>query len=579
MSWPRPRLVGAAAALAGAFAVASAVLEHRAGLRYYSAVPDALAGWAFITGGMVAFRSRQLDRTGALMIAIGLILNIGSIGFCVHDILPYTNWLSGLAGPLLAQLLLQYPSRALRSRLERAVLAAAYLQVLVGHGVLEVFTDLRHYFGCPCPHSFPAVSNPGVFHALLTEARISLVVIAAAVLALVVRRWRRSSGPTRRALNPLWFAGLATGAALILGALPGFAPLSASRASAAAAVVTVIWLCVPVALLADLVRIRRSRSAVADLVVALGRAPGPAGVRQALTEALGDPTLCVCYWSPDTRSFVDENGRPADPVPPAGRAATEVTADGAPLARLVYGGELLDQRPLLDAVIAAARLALENARLQAALAAQLEEVRASRARIVQAGLDERRKVERNLHDGAQQRLLALSLTIAMISDQRTAAPGDLPRLSRLLEAARGEIRAAIGELRELGRGIHPAVLANEGLAAAAETLAALAPLPVTVRIEPGRYPAAVEAGAYFVIAEALANIAHHARASRAEITARRAGGQLIVEIGDDGIGGAPACGGTGLTGLADRVAALGGQLTVTSPAGHGTTILAGLPCG
>ena len=162
-------------------------------------------------------------------------------------------------------------------------------------------------------------------------------------------------------------------------------------------------------------------------------------------------------------------------------------------------------------------------------------------------------------------------------------PG-LPRwaavaVSAAAGAACGEIRAAIGELRELGRGIHPAILIHEGLAAAAETLAALAPLPVTVRIEPGRHPEAVEATAYFVIAEALANIARHAHASRAQVTARRGGGQLVVEIGDDGTGGAPASGGTGLTGLADRVAALGGQLTVTSPPGGGTTIRAELPCG
>jgi signal transduction histidine kinase len=244
----------------------------------------------------------------------------------------------------------------------------------------------------------------------------------------------------------------------------------------------------------------------------------------------------------------------------------------------MHDSELLDQRPLLDAVAAAARLALENARLQAALAAQLEEVRASRARIVQAGLEERRRVERDLHDGAQQRLLALSLTIAMISDKLAAGPGTDPDLSQLAGTACGEISAAIGELRELGRGLHPAVLTNEGLAAAVETLAALAPLPVTTRISPARYPAAVEATTYFVISEALANVAHHALASKAEVTACTDGTRLVVEVRDDGIGGAPARGGSGLTGLADRVAALSGRLTITSPVGGGTAIRADLPC-
>lgn len=351
-----------------------------------------------------------------------------------------------------------------------------------------------------------------------------------------------------------------------------------AQSSAEVAVVTVIRLSVPIALLAGLVRIRRSREAVADLVLALGQAPGPAGVRQALASALGDSSLCVCYWVPQAQSYVDDDGRPADPVPQAGSAATEVTANGAPLAVLVHDGELLDQRPLLDAVVAAARLALENARLQAALAAQLGEVRASRTRIVQAGIAESRKVERDLHDGAQQRLLALSLTVAMLHDQVAAGPDHDPNLRRLVEAAGTEIRAAIGELRDLGRGIHPAVLIHEGLAAAVETLAALAPLPVTAHVEPARHPAVVEATAYFVIGEALANVARHARASHAEVTASGNGSLLVVEVRDDGIGGAPASGGSGLTGLADRVAAVGGTLTITSPAGGGTIVRADLPC-
>ncbi|MGH3303379.1 MAG: sensor histidine kinase [Streptosporangiaceae bacterium] len=225
------------------------------------------------------------------------------------------------------------------------------------------------------------------------------------------------------------------------------------------------------------------------------------------------------------------------------------------------------------------RLALENTRLQAALDAQLQEARACRARIAHAGLEERRKVERDLHDGAQQRLLALSLTVAAIRDQVTAGRDQDANLHSLAEAAASQIKAAIAELQALGRGLYPAVLACEGLAAAVETLAALAPLPVTTRIQPARHPAAVEAAAYFVIAEALANIARHARASRAEVTARSTGRLLTVEVRDDGIGGAPARGGTGLTGLADRVAALGGQLTITSPAGGGTAIRADLPCG
>ena len=322
----------AAIAGAGAFAAADAVLEHGAGIPWYLAVLDALVGWAYITGGVVAYRARQLDRTGTLMTAIGVIWNLDSVALYVHALLPYAGWLGNLVDPLLAQLLLQYPNRALRSRLERAVLAAAYLQVLAVNGVREVFVNVHDYYPCPCVNSFPTVHNPAVFRVLETELRIAIVVIGGAVLALVFGRWRRSSGPARRALNPLWFAGLATLMALILDDVLGLLSVPFAQSNADTAVVTVIRLSVPVALLVGLVRIRQSRSAVADLVLALDRAPGPAGVQQALASALGDPGLTVCYWEPETQSFVGADGRSADPEPSAGRATTEVTADGAPLA-------------------------------------------------------------------------------------------------------------------------------------------------------------------------------------------------------------------------------------------------------
>src|SRR5215831_3855870 len=264
VSRSRPALprwaVIAAISGAGVFAAADAVLEHGAGVPWYVSIPDALVGWAYITGGVVAYRARQLDRTATLMTAIGVIWNLDNVAQYVHALLPYVVWLGGLVDPLLAQLLLSYPSRALRSRLERAVLAAAYLQVLVVNGARAVFVNLRDYYPCPCVHSFPTVRNPAVFNALETEVKIAYVIIGTAVLALVFRRWRRASGPARRALNPLWFAGLATMTALILDAALGFARLTPVQNNAEAAVVTVVRLSVPVALLIGLVRIRQSRS-------------------------------------------------------------------------------------------------------------------------------------------------------------------------------------------------------------------------------------------------------------------------------------------------------------------------------
>jgi signal transduction histidine kinase len=208
-------------------------------------------------------------------------------------------------------------------------------------------------------------------------------------------------------------------------------------------------------------------------------------------------------------------------------------------------------------------MALEHARLQAEVQAQLEQVRASRARIVEAGDAERRRLERDLHDGAQQRLVTLSLALGMA---RSRAAGADPELRSLIEAAGKEAREALVELRELARGIHPAVLTETGVAT---TIA---------EVPPGRFPPAIEATAYFVVCEALANIAKHALADSAQVTIRQLPGRLIVQVSDDGAGGARPEGGSGLRGLADRVASAGGVLRIDSPPGRGTRLEADIPC-
>jgi signal transduction histidine kinase len=214
------------------------------------------------------------------------------------------------------------------------------------------------------------------------------------------------------------------------------------------------------------------------------------------------------------------------------------------------------------------RLARENQHL-------LDAVRQSRARIVAASDAERRRVERNIHDGAQQRLVALSLELRMLQDR--AAAREEPELEGMAAAAGTSLRAALQELRELARGLHPPVLEADGLAAAVRQLAARSPVPVTARIPDERLPTAIESTAYFVLSEGLANVAKYSQASSAEVSVTRAADQLVVEITDDGIGGAVLGAGSGLSGLADRVAALDGRLELTSPAGAGTRLRAELP--
>jgi signal transduction histidine kinase len=216
---------------------------------------------------------------------------------------------------------------------------------------------------------------------------------------------------------------------------------------------------------------------------------------------------------------------------------------------------------------------LENERLQAELRAQLAELRDSRARIVQAGDQERRRLERDLHDGAQQRLVGLAMALQLLRNQ----VADGTESKALLDETEAELQQALAELRELARGIHPAVLTDQGLDAALHTLAERAPLAVTVEGDSGRLPPHVETAAYFVAAEALANVVKHAEASKVELKTAHDGDTLTLEITDDGVGGASQNGGTGLRGLADRVGALNGQLAVDSPPGQGTTIRASIP--
>jgi len=246
------------------------------------------------------------------------------------------------------------------------------------------------------------------------------------------------------------------------------------------------------------------------------------------------------------------------------------------VAALVHDAALADEPELLEATVAAARLAIDNARLQAEVRAQLEEVRASRARIVRAGDVERQRIERNLHDGAQQRLLALSFALRLAQSR---AGGDAALTAALGEAAQ-ELKEALAELRELAQGLHPAILTRSGLAAAVRAAARRAQVPAEVTEAPEeRFPPDLEAAAYYVVSEALANAGKHASATRARVSIRRSGRVLRVEVADDGVGGADPAAGSGLTGLADRVAALGGTLQVTSPPGAGTAITAELPCG
>jgi signal transduction histidine kinase len=297
-------------------------------------------------------------------------------------------------------------------------------------------------------------------------------------------------------------------------------------------------------------------------------------VREMLAESLGDRTVSVAYWLPDRGRFVDELGRPVTlPRPGSGRAWTAVERDGRRVAAIIHDAALDTSRELVEAAAAASSLAIDNERLKADLQARVEELRVSRLRIMEAGDAARRRIERNLHDGAQQQLVALALELRMLK-ARLKDPEAGPMIDDLSE----RLAAALAELRELARGIHPAILTDRGLAPAISALAERGSVPIECSVAVGeRLPAPVEAAAYFLVAEALTNVARYAHASSARVEVRRDGGEVVVLVADDGVGGVDPDAGTGLRGLEDRVAAVGGTLEIESPVGGGTRLRARIP--
>jgi signal transduction histidine kinase len=288
-------------------------------------------------------------------------------------------------------------------------------------------------------------------------------------------------------------------------------------------------------------------------------------LQAALGRALGDPGLVVVHAATDGTL----------PAPGEGQSVAPVERDGRQFAALVYDASLDDDPELVEAVAAAAAIALENELLQVESQARLAELQASRERIVAAGDAERRRLERNLHDGAQQRLVALALQLRLIQAEIRRDPSSA---EAAITSAGDQLAESLGELRELARGLHPAVL-EHGLPAALNSLAARSTVPTAVTCEEtDRLPQPLALGMYFVACEALANVAKYAQATAASVSLSRTERGVAIEIADDGVGGADASGGgSGLRGLADRVEALGGHLLVTSPPGAGTVVTADVP--
>jgi signal transduction histidine kinase len=560
--------------LAGCTAAAGTVLIALADSRIAEpGLQAALLDWItlpYILAGVIAWARRPDSRFGPLMVAAGFAIFLSSLQWSSAGI-PYTLGLAFdlLPVALFLHLFLAYPSGRLMLRREKLVVASAYAAA-VGLQLVKMLLGAGE-----TTNVLSAVDRSGATEIVEDVQLLGLSAFALAGLGMLLVRRRTSIRPPRRsvallvdsfALALVMVAGL-----LVAGSfdLPGFETLR--RATFAVLGIA------PAAFLIGLLSERMTSTPVGDLLVHLRADPAPADLRQALAGALRDPSLTLAYWLPQFESWADVDGREVDlPDSDSGRAVTLIDRDGERMAALIHDPSLEDEPQLLDAVSAAAAIALENARLHAELRARLDELHGSRQRVLEAGQQERQRLERNLHDGAQQRLIALRLELGLLEERLDADPDSKRRLGR----ARRQIALSLDDLRDVARGLHPAVVTGHGLAVALESLAARAPVPVqlTVALE-DRLAEGLEVASYYVVCESLANVAKHARATSATVEVRRQSGDIVVEVTDDGVGGADTERGSGLRGLADRVEALGGRLRIWTPPGKGTRIRAEMPCG
>jgi signal transduction histidine kinase len=529
-------------------------------------------GGSFVACGLIVWQRRRDSRIGPLMTLTGFVFLSEAVLSGLDSSVAYTlsQWSANWWAPVFAALVLGFPSGRISARVDKAVIGA----LAFGTVVLQ----LVWLFFLPFP---PGKEN--VF--LITpDADLANVIdrfessfngtVGLALAILGISRWLRAAPPLRRLLLPT-LAGAVT--VLVLVVQIYYDLLTGEFIRSSQQVTAVLLVSVPVAFLGGMLHQQLARAGMADLVVALQRAPESRRLSEALARALGDPSLVLAYWLPRFDTYVDAEGAPVTlPEPGSGRAATFVDNDGQHIAALVHDAALVHQPDLLEVVCAAANVALERERLQAELGARVAELQASRERIVAAGDAERRRLERNLHDGAQQRLVGIALQLSLLKGH---IQSDAAAAEQLAKTAGDELALSLAELRELARGLHPAVL-EHGLCAALDSLAARATVPTTVLFETAEpLPEQVELAAYFVASEALANVAKYAHANTVSMRVWRNGQTASIEIADDGVGGADDSAGSGLRGLADRIEALDGRLRISSPAGAGTVVTAELPCG
>jgi signal transduction histidine kinase len=505
---------------------------------------DLIVGWTLIACGLISWSRRPQSRVGPLIALSGFTWFLGSLaGSDVGAIATLGVVLLTLhRGPLFHSII-GYPSGRTSDRVDA-------FAVLVGYAYAA---------------TAPLARNNAV-----------TVVVVSLVLVTTIRGYALAAGPERRARLTAMIAAVAVALPLTGGSverLMGAGP-NVERA--------VLWgyeaalILIAVGFLVDLLRGRWAEAVVTRLVVELGEDSETGTLQARLAHALGDRSLTIAYWLPETKSYVDEQGAPVElPVVGSGRTVTLIEQGGEQIGALVHQAAVLDDAGLVDAVASAARVALSNVRLRAEVRRQVQDLDASRRRILEAGDAQRHRVEHELRVGVGQRLEDVRELLDLAVREARSAPDRLGAAG--LENAERELRETQVEVQQLAAGIHPLLLTERGLGPVLASLAERAPCPVQLVAPPRRLPAVIETTVFFVCSEALTNVAKYARASRVHVEVRAEEEMVTILIADDGVGGANPSAGSGLRGVADRIEALGGTLLVESPAGGGTRLRAEIP--
>jgi signal transduction histidine kinase len=560
---PALGLIGAVAIL---FAGVEVALLIEAGFEpawFLGAFP--LGGLIYVGTGLFAWARRPNNRMGPIIVAAGFVWFAAGLGeTAVPALVAVGMIVATIPLAFVEYLLLAFPSGRLRTRAERIVVAAGFFVCTVLQVPNYLFRE------GPPGMVLHAADNPDLALAgywVQVAAGVATVVATAAIL---IGRLRRAEPAKRRVLAPLYLYGI-----FALLAIPASARIVRTWFPDEALTLSVIQLAVlmaiPVAFVAAVLRGGFARTGeIEELGAHLAAAEGRPALQDALRRALGDPSLELWFWVSGPGGYVDGEGTAVDPPSPGSeRALAQVEIGQRPIGAIVYDATLVADAELVADAARVIALALDHERLTAELLASREGLRISRARLVEATDAERRRIARDLHDGLQTRLVLLAMLAARSREDEAAAA----------ELAEG-LQVAIAELRELVQGVVPAALTERGLCAAAEDLSDRMPIPVALDLDPGPtpLPSGVETAGYFVVSEAFSNAVKHARAEELRLSIGRRNGSLRIEIADDGVGGAAPSGG-GLSGLADRIDALEGRLSVVSPPGGGTRIVAEVPCG